>query len=36
MRALQFLQTKGFTHLKNLTGGIDAWAEKVEPDMARY
>lgn len=36
MRALQLLQTKGFKKLKNLTGGIDQWAERLEPDMARY
>ncbi len=36
MRALQFLQSRGFTRLKNLTGGIDAWAEGCEPNMVRY
>ncbi len=36
MRALQFLQSAGFKKVKNLTGGIDVWAEKIEPSMARY
>lgn len=36
MRALQFLKKTGFTKLKNLQGGIDAWAAGVEPDMPRY
>lgn len=36
MRALQFLNTQGFTNVKNLAGGIDAWAEECEPKMARY
>ena len=36
MRALQMLQAKGFQKLKNLTGGIDAWAERVDPSTARY
>ncbi len=29
-------QQFGFTNLRNLTGGIHAWAEQVEPTMARY
>lgn len=36
MRALQFLKTQGFTNIKNLVGGIDAWAEECEPEMNRY
>lgn len=36
MHALQFLQSQGFTRLKNLAGGIDAWAEECEPGMTRY
>lgn len=36
MRALQFLKAQGFTNLKNLAGGIDAWAEECEPEMTRY
>jgi adenylyltransferase/sulfurtransferase len=36
MRALQFLQKVGFTKLKNLRGGIDAWALSVDPDLPRY
>jgi len=36
MKALQILQSRGFKKLKNLTGGIDAWAERVDPSMARY
>jgi len=36
-QALTFLRdTAGFTKLKNLRGGIDAWAEDIEPEMARY
>ena len=26
----------GFTHVSNLTGGIEAWAQKVDPTMSRY
>jgi len=36
MRAAQFLKDKGFKNVKNLAGGIDAWAEKFDPDMPRY
>jgi molybdopterin/thiamine biosynthesis adenylyltransferase/rhodanese-related sulfurtransferase len=36
MRATQFLRDKGFKNVKNLAGGIDAWAEKFDPDMPRY
>ncbi len=36
MKALQILQSRGFKKLKNLTGGIDVWAERVDPSMARY
>jgi rhodanese-related sulfurtransferase len=36
MMALLFLQEEGFTKLKNLEGGIDAWAEECEPSMTRY
>jgi len=36
MQALQVLQAAGFKNLQNLTGGIDAWAEKIQPNMARY
>lgn len=35
-KAIQFLKTKGFTKAKNLTGGIDAWSEDVDPSVPRY
>lgn len=35
-RALEKLQAVGFKNLKNLVGGIDLWAQKIEPDMLRY
>lgn len=31
-----FLKEQGFERLINLVGGIDAWANQVEPTMARY
>lgn len=35
-RAVQFLRELGFTRVKNLAGGIDAWIEKIDPNMPRY
>ncbi len=35
-RAAAFLRQHGFKNVKNLVGGIDAWAERIDPTMARY
>ena len=35
-RAIGFLQKMGFTKLKNLAGGIDAWSMNVDPEIPRY
>jgi adenylyltransferase/sulfurtransferase len=35
-KAIGFLRQQGFTRLKNLTGGILAWAERVDPALPRY
>lgn len=35
-QAVKILQRFGFKKLKHLHGGIDAWAEEVEKEMARY
>jgi len=36
MKALEILKGAGFGKVRSLAGGIDAWAERVEPGMARY
>jgi molybdopterin/thiamine biosynthesis adenylyltransferase/rhodanese-related sulfurtransferase/molybdopterin converting factor small subunit len=36
MLALQILRSLGFRRVKHLQGGIDAWAEQVDPSMLRY
>lgn len=35
-RAIGFLKQQGFTKLQNLTGGILAWAERIDPSLPRY
>ena len=36
MKALQVLKGAGFSRVRSLAGGIDAWADRVEVGMARY
>lgn len=35
-RVTEFLRARGLTAVSNIAGGIDAWAQEVEPGMARY
>jgi molybdopterin/thiamine biosynthesis adenylyltransferase/rhodanese-related sulfurtransferase len=35
-RAVALLSSKGFSKARNLRGGIRAWAEDVDPGMAKY
>ncbi|HTU19033.1 MAG TPA: molybdopterin-synthase adenylyltransferase MoeB [Gemmataceae bacterium] len=35
-KAIQFLRQQGFTRLKNLTGGILAWADRIDRTMLKY
>jgi molybdopterin/thiamine biosynthesis adenylyltransferase/rhodanese-related sulfurtransferase len=35
-KAVEFLRQAGFTKVKNLTGGITAWSERVDPKMPKY
>jgi rhodanese-related sulfurtransferase len=35
-KAVEFLRQAGFTKVRNLTGGILAWAEKIDPTMPKY
>jgi adenylyltransferase/sulfurtransferase len=36
LTAIKTLERFGFKKLKHLRGGIDAWAQEVDQDMARY
>jgi sulfur-carrier protein adenylyltransferase/sulfurtransferase len=35
-KAVNFLRRSGFKKVYNLTGGITAWAEKIDPKMPKY
>jgi sulfur-carrier protein adenylyltransferase/sulfurtransferase len=35
-QAVDFLRQQGFKNVRNLTGGINAWAERIDPKMPRY
>jgi molybdopterin/thiamine biosynthesis adenylyltransferase/rhodanese-related sulfurtransferase len=35
-KAVEFLRSVGFRKVRNLVGGINAWADEVDPAMARY
>jgi adenylyltransferase/sulfurtransferase len=35
-KAVAFLQQSGFKKVSNLTGGITAWAERIDPKMPKY
>ncbi len=35
-RAVEFMKKQGYSRVKNLVGGIDRWAEKIDPSMPRY
>jgi len=36
LAALEYLRRQGFTNLKNLAGGIDAWSMRADPRVPRY
>lgn len=36
MKAMELLKDHGFTDLKILEGGIDAWCARIEPHQPRY
>jgi adenylyltransferase/sulfurtransferase len=33
---VEFLYDKGFSNVRNLVGGIDAWSVKIDPKVPRY
>jgi rhodanese-related sulfurtransferase len=36
LRVVHWLRQQGFPHAQNMTGGIDSWAETVDPSVPRY
>lgn len=36
LRVTEFLRAQGFANVSNIAGGIEAWAEHVDPTLARY
>jgi adenylyltransferase/sulfurtransferase len=36
LRVTQFLRQRGFPRVSNVAGGIDAWAERIDPTLRRY
>src|SRR5580765_644399 len=36
MKALTFLREQGFKYLKNVKGGITAWADEIDPNVPKY
>jgi rhodanese-related sulfurtransferase len=36
MQVAAFLERNGFAHVTNLTGGVHAWSQQVDPGMPTY
>ena len=36
MQVASFLKSRGFAHVANIAGGINAWSAEVDPTVARY
>ena len=36
MQVASFLQARGYAHLANIAGGIDAWSLERDPQVPRY
>jgi rhodanese-related sulfurtransferase len=36
LAAASFLIDRGFTNVRSLAGGIDAWSKQVDPTVPRY
>ena len=35
-QAVDYLRQQGFKNVKNLSGGINAWSEKIDPKVPKY
>ncbi|GAB3359760.1 MULTISPECIES: rhodanese-like domain-containing protein [Giesbergeria] len=36
LRVATFLEQQGFQHVANISGGIDAWSQTVDPSVPQY
>ena len=36
LQAALFLKQQGFANVQSMKGGLDAWAQEIDPSMARY
>lgn len=36
LRVAQFLRANGFTQVSNVSGGIEAWSQQIDPTIPRY
>lgn len=36
LQVTEWLRSQGFDKVQNMTGGIDAWATEVDPQLKRY
>ena len=36
LNVAQFLRANGYTNVSSVSGGIHAWAEEIDPSLARY
>jgi rhodanese-related sulfurtransferase len=36
LRAAKWLREQGFAQAQSMSGGIEAWADQIDPDMPRY
>ena len=36
MQVASFLRARGFTHVANIAGGINAWSNELDPTVPRY
>ncbi len=36
MQVALFLKNRGFSHVANIAGGIEAWSRELDPEVAQY